>query len=152
MRTKNVILLTAIAAAVGGGLAWRAAASGEPAVYEVRNAQPNLDLIEFKVEGAGTSIPSTQPGGPEMVRQNIRICTDDGVPVPQVLVEWYQRYGEVYVKKDECRTSAEGMCMIEVEVEANGKIQVTQQLSKAVRFVRRTAAAEIGPCATQATQ
>jgi hypothetical protein len=145
LKARNAILLSLVAA--GLGVACTLAASGDPAVAEVRNAQPSLDLFEFKVEtSASTTLPATQPSGPEMCSQNIRICGDNGVPVPGVLVEWFQRYGEVFVLKDSCRTSAEGMCSVTVEVGANGKLQVTQQLSRAVRFVRRTPAGEIGPC------
>ena len=142
---QNVVLLCVLCAISSAACVF--AITGEPAVAEVRNAQQSLDLFEFKVEtGSATTLPSTQPSGPEMCSQNIRICGDNGVPVPGVLVEWFQRYGEIFVKKDECRTSTEGMCAVTVEVGANGKLQVTQQLSRAVRFVRRTPAGEIGPC------
>lgn len=152
MKIRNVILLTLSVAIVSGFAGWTA--GEEPAVYQVRNLQPQAgdQVIEFvRMDAAETSpIEPATSTAPALVSQKIRICTNYGVPVPNVLVEWFQLFGDVFVLKDTCTTDNDGRCSVEGEPEANGKIQVTQQFSAPIRFAKLSQTVDLPPCQSPA--
>lgn len=144
----NRLLIAAIVtAATVGGIIY---AANEPAKWEFRNMQPGgeLDVLEFKAVVKAATQPTTQPDpAVDYVKKIVRICKSTGEPLPNVLVELFQYRGAHEIKTDSCVTSSEGVCTVNIDISANGRIQIPQQFSDMpIVVLGWTPADQVGPC------
>lgn len=105
MKRTNIILSALIVGTLSCG-----------AIWEFRDLQP--------ANGTGEKQVVFQEAADPIVHKTVRVCTETGEPVPDLLVEAIILRGASEIKVDTCTTDNNGMCVLDIPRGSNGRIQV----------------------------